>query len=162
MYRNLKKPENLLVSFLVCSRLMYSLLLSLLLLLLLFILFILLLLLLLLLYFLFVMVQTRQEQKKLATWSTEDVCRWLVSLDLELYCESFRQNAIDGEELSHMEGEVLASDLGIGKQCFFAISNARVYNEHLTRSWNLSTLENLCWDGRIFLDKVLLCVGMFK
>ncbi|XP_067023268.1 WD repeat, SAM and U-box domain-containing protein 1-like [Acropora muricata] len=58
--------------------------------------------------------QTRQEQKKLATWSTEDVCRWLVSLDLELYCESFRQNAIDGEELSHMEGGVLASDLGIG------------------------------------------------
>ena len=64
------------------------------------------------------MLQTRQEQKKLATWSTDDVCRWLVSLDLELYCESFRQNAIDGEELSHMKSEVLASDLGIGKQCF--------------------------------------------
>lgn len=65
------------------------------------------------------MLQTRQEQKKLATWSTEDVCRWLASLDLELYCESFRQNAIDGKELLHMEGEVLASDLGIGKQSFF-------------------------------------------
>lgn len=39
-----------------------------------------------------------------------------MSLDLELYCESFRENAIDGVELSNMTGEVLASDLGIGEE----------------------------------------------
>ena len=50
------------------------------------------------------------------TWSVEEVCSWLISLDLELYCESFRQNAIDGLELSNMTGEVLASDLGIGEE----------------------------------------------
>ena len=43
------------------------------------------------------------------------MCSWLISLDLELYCESFRQNAIDGVELSNMNSEVLASDLGIGE-----------------------------------------------
>ena len=50
------------------------------------------------------------------TWSVTEVCSWLISLDLELYCESFRQNAIDGVELSNMTGEVLASDLGIGEE----------------------------------------------
>ncbi|XP_068756252.1 WD repeat, SAM and U-box domain-containing protein 1-like isoform X2 [Montipora capricornis] len=58
--------------------------------------------------------KTQEPRKKLATWSTDDVCRWLTSLDLELYGESFRQNAIDGEELSHINSEVLASDLSIG------------------------------------------------
>ncbi|XP_078377932.1 WD repeat, SAM and U-box domain-containing protein 1-like isoform X2 [Oculina patagonica] len=58
--------------------------------------------------------EPKKQRKKLVTWSVEDVCSWLISLDLELYCESFRQNAIDGAELSHMTGEVLASDLGIG------------------------------------------------
>ena len=63
--------------------------------------------------------QTQEPRKKLATWSTDDVCRWLTSLDLELYCESFRQNAIDGEELSHINSEVLASDLSIGERHVF-------------------------------------------
>lgn len=49
------------------------------------------------------------------TWSIDDVCSWLISLDLDIYCESFRQNAIDGMELSNMTSEVLASDLGIGE-----------------------------------------------
>lgn len=59
--------------------------------------------------------QSKEKQrKKLTSWSTDDVCSWLISLDLELYCESFRRNAIDGEELSHMSSELLASDLGVG------------------------------------------------
>ena len=50
------------------------------------------------------------------TWTLEQVCSWLISLDLELYCESFRQNAIDGVELSNITGDILASDLGIGEE----------------------------------------------
>lgn len=42
------------------------------------------------------------------------MCSWLISLELELYCETFRQNAIDGQELFNMTSETLASDLGIG------------------------------------------------
>lgn len=60
--------------------------------------------------------EPKKQRKKLVTWSVEEVCSWLISLDLELYCESFRQNAIDGLELSNMTGEVLASDLGIGEE----------------------------------------------
>ena len=48
------------------------------------------------------------------------MCSWLISLDLELYCETFRQNAIDGVELSNMNSEILASDLGIGEHPFCA------------------------------------------
>lgn len=60
--------------------------------------------------------QSKEKQrKKLTSWSTDDVCSWLVSLDLELYCESFRRNAIDGEELLHVSNELLASDLGVGE-----------------------------------------------
>ena len=55
------------------------------------------------------------QRKKLASWNIEEVCEWLISLELEQYCETFRQNAIDGGELSHMTGEVLASDIGIGE-----------------------------------------------
>ncbi|CAH3183694.1 unnamed protein product [Porites lobata] len=54
------------------------------------------------------------KRKKLVTWSTDEVCSWLISLELELYCETFRQNAIDGQELFNMTSETLASDLGIG------------------------------------------------
>lgn len=66
--------------------------------------------------FLFSFQEPKKQRKKLVTWSIEEVCSWLISLDLELYCESFRQNAIDGVELSNMTGEVLASDLGIGEE----------------------------------------------
>ena len=59
--------------------------------------------------------EPKKQRKKLVTWSVDEVCSWLISLDLELYCESFRQNAIDGMELSNMTGEILASDLGIGE-----------------------------------------------
>lgn len=55
------------------------------------------------------------KRKKLVTWSTDEVCSWLISLELELYCETFRQNAIDGQELFNMTSETLASDLGIGE-----------------------------------------------
>nr|XP_058954855.1 WD repeat, SAM and U-box domain-containing protein 1-like isoform X1 [Pocillopora verrucosa] len=58
--------------------------------------------------------EPKKQRKKLVTWSIDDVCSWLISLDLDIYCESFRQNAIDGMELSNMTSEVLASDLGIG------------------------------------------------
>ena len=60
--------------------------------------------------------EPKKQRKKLVTWSVDEVCSWLISLDLELYCESFRQNAIDGVEVSNMTGEVLASDLGIGEE----------------------------------------------
>jgi len=60
--------------------------------------------------------EPKKQRRKLVTWSVDEVCSWLISLDLELYCESFRQNAIDGVELSNMTGEVLASDLGIGEK----------------------------------------------
>ena len=43
------------------------------------------------------------------------MCGWLISLELELYCETFRENAIDGQELFNMTSETLASDLGIGE-----------------------------------------------
>ena len=43
------------------------------------------------------------------------MCSWLISLELELYCETFRQNVIDGQELFNMTSETLASDLGIGE-----------------------------------------------
>ena len=56
-----------------------------------------------------------EDERMGQTWSVDEVCSWLISLDLELYCESFRQNAIDGMELSNMTGEILASDLGIGE-----------------------------------------------
>ena len=59
--------------------------------------------------------EPKKQRKKLVTWSIDDVCSWLISLDLDIYCESFRQNAIDGMELSNMTSEVLASDLGIGE-----------------------------------------------
>ena len=80
---------------------------------------------------LFLYKEPKKQRKKLVTWSVEEVCSWLVSLDLELYCESFRQNAIDGMELSNMTGEILATDLGIGEEhawrsveiIFFHMSN---------------------------------------
>ena len=65
---------------------------------------------------LFLYKEPKKQRKKLVTWSVEEVCSWLVSLDLELYRESFRQNAIDGMELSNMTGEILATDLGIGEE----------------------------------------------
>ena len=69
----------------------------------------------------FLFQEPKKQRKKLVTWSVDDVCSWLTSLDLELYCESFRQNAIDGVELSNMTGEVLASDLGIGEKHYFQL-----------------------------------------
>ena len=47
-------------------------------------------------------------------WTVDDVCKWLESLGMEQYCESFRQNEIDGTELSNLGNDTLATDLGIG------------------------------------------------
>ena len=48
-------------------------------------------------------------------WTVDDVCNWLTSLNLELYCERFRENAIDGTELFNITAELLVNDLCIGK-----------------------------------------------
>ena len=53
--------------------------------------------------------------KKMTSWTVDEVCNWLSNLSLEQYCESFRENAIDGTELFNMTAETLANDLCIGK-----------------------------------------------
>ena len=57
----------------------------------------------------------QEQAKKLVAWSADDVCLWLTTLGLDQYCEAFKQNAIDGTELSVVTAETLATDLGIGK-----------------------------------------------
>ncbi|XP_046846057.1 WD repeat, SAM and U-box domain-containing protein 1-like [Xenia sp. Carnegie-2017] len=52
--------------------------------------------------------------KKLVAWTVDDVCIWLTNLNLELYCERFRENAIDGTELFNITAELLVNDLCIG------------------------------------------------
>ena len=85
----------------------------------------------------FLFQEPKKQRKKLVTWSVDDVCSWLTSLDLELYCESFRQNAIDGVELSNMTGEVLASDLGIGEKHYFQLFSQFSWmgSIHLLQLW---------------------------
>ncbi|XP_032233884.2 WD repeat, SAM and U-box domain-containing protein 1 isoform X2 [Nematostella vectensis] len=56
----------------------------------------------------------RGERKRLVTWTVEEVCTWLESIGLAQYSEVFRNNAIDGHELSNMTGNVLLTDLTIG------------------------------------------------
>ena len=51
----------------------------------------------------------------MTSWTVDEVCNWLSNLSLEQYCESFRENAIDGTELFNMTAETLANDLCIGK-----------------------------------------------
>jgi hypothetical protein len=48
------------------------------------------------------------------SWTVDDVCTWLSGLSLEQYCESFRENEIDGTELFNISAETLANDLCIG------------------------------------------------
>ncbi|KAK3746970.1 hypothetical protein QZH41_002523 [Actinostola sp. cb2023] len=59
---------------------------------------------------------TKDEPKRklLAKWSVDEVCSWLNTIGLKEYEESFRNNAIDGVELSNLTMEMLIDDLKIG------------------------------------------------
>lgn len=52
--------------------------------------------------------------KKMASWTLDEVCNWLSNLNLDQYCQIFRENEIDGTELFNINAETLANDLCIG------------------------------------------------
>ncbi len=58
----------------------------------------------------------------MTSWTVDEVCNWLSNLSLEQYCESFRENEIDGTELFNISAETLANDLCIGMFDFPVIS----------------------------------------
>lgn len=49
----------------------------------------------------------------ISDWSVDAVCEWMQSIGLEQYCEGFRENLIDGEELQNLTAEVLSRDLNV-------------------------------------------------
>ena len=55
----------------------------------------------------------------------DEVCSWLETLGMEQYCDSFRQNELDGTELSNLGNDTLATDLGIG-WCIFKLDKTSV------------------------------------
>ena len=55
----------------------------------------------------------------LSDWSVDEVCKWLEDIELQQYCDVFRENHIDGKELQALDSKNLTSDLGISK-CFTA------------------------------------------
>jgi hypothetical protein len=50
-----------------------------------------------------------QEALRVSAWSVEDVARWLETLSLGQYCESFIDGAVDGEFLYDLNDDVSAS-----------------------------------------------------
>lgn len=63
------------------------------------------------------LLQTSEQKvpkRKMTSWTLDEVCKWLIDLSLDQYCEIFRENAIDGTELFNITAETLANDLGIG------------------------------------------------
>ncbi|XP_031573576.1 WD repeat, SAM and U-box domain-containing protein 1-like isoform X2 [Actinia tenebrosa] len=56
----------------------------------------------------------KPKKKLLALWTVDEVCSWLETIGLEQYGECFRENAIDGAELSNMTSEMLLNDIKIG------------------------------------------------
>ena len=55
----------------------------------------------------------------LSDWSVDEVCKWLEDIELQQYCDVFRENHIDGKELQALDSKNLTTDLGISK-CFNA------------------------------------------
>ena len=48
-------------------------------------------------------------------WTVDAVCEWLQSIDMGQYCDGFRENHIDGEELQNLTADVLTKDLNVSK-----------------------------------------------
>ncbi len=51
----------------------------------------------------------------LSDWSVDEVCKWLENLELQQYCDVFKENQIDGKELQALDSKNLTTDLGISK-----------------------------------------------
>ena len=60
-------------------------------------------------------------RKPLNTWSVEDVCKWVEELGMSQYAENFRQNAIDGTEVTSLTNDSLEKALGIGNYINYII-----------------------------------------
>ncbi|BFZ22695.1 hypothetical protein BsWGS_25734 [Bradybaena similaris] len=54
------------------------------------------------------------SQVAMETWTVDDVCTWLISLDLAEYTANFRAHAIDGKELLTLTDSDLMSALAVG------------------------------------------------
>jgi len=53
------------------------------------------------------------DAKKSANWSVEDVCNYLVRLELPHVTDNFRKNGVDGSFLADLTQEDLVNDLGL-------------------------------------------------
>ena len=53
--------------------------------------------------------------KPIGQWVVEDVLQWLEEIGMSQYRDSFRDNAIDGEELQTLTHDTMANALKIGK-----------------------------------------------
>ena len=71
------------------------------------------------------LLKEKERKKKLVELSVDEVCSWLETLGMEQYCDSFRQNELDGTELSNLGNDTLATDLGIG-WCIFKLDKTSV------------------------------------
>lgn len=60
----------------------------------------------------------RYLKKSISEWSVEHVLEWLLSIDMEPYTEIFRENKIDGNELTHLTNDSLLVNLHIGIDVF--------------------------------------------
>ena len=55
------------------------------------------------------------KAKKSASWSVEDVCNYLVGLQLAHISDKFRENGVDGRFLADLKEEELVAELGLTK-----------------------------------------------
>lgn len=47
-------------------------------------------------------------------WTIDDVCSWLCKVNLQMYCDTFRNNSVDGEMLiNDLTSELLSNDLNV-------------------------------------------------
>ncbi|XP_041460717.1 WD repeat, SAM and U-box domain-containing protein 1-like isoform X2 [Lytechinus variegatus] len=49
----------------------------------------------------------------ISDWTVDAVCEWLQSIELGQYCEVFKENHIDGQELQNLTTDVLSKDLNV-------------------------------------------------
>ena len=68
-------------------------------------------------------------QVAMESWSVEDVCHFLSSLQLSQHEEKFRENAIDGRELLALTGEDLKNSLDV---CEYLASLLSICTVNLT------------------------------
>lgn len=54
------------------------------------------------------------SEKPLSKWTKDEVCTWLISIDMAEYCDNFTKNEIDGAEMVNLSQSMLIS-LGISE-----------------------------------------------